>query len=134
MSAQLAAYGRLGSDPKEIATSGGRIMAVASLALDLGGPDDPPMWLKLIAFGEAKAAMLCRHAKGEPVSVCGKLQIRRYTTRDGDQREELQCVIDAIVSGRTVRPGGAKRKAKASDGGQAPLGIEDPEDDLPWAR
>ena len=109
-----SAYGRLGQDPRTIETKTGKTMAVASLAVDIAREEETgPLWLGIVAF-ERKATELMRHAKGECLSVYGRVQRNTYTTRDGAAREQLQIVADAIVSARTVRPGNA-RKAQPKD-------------------
>lgn len=115
MTAQLSAYGRLGGDPRAIETATGRPMAVASLAGDVadprGGDEQPPLWLGVVAFGY-QAEQLLRHAKGDLLSVQGRLQRRVYTDSEGAQREQLQVVADGLVSARTVRPGGRRKDAR----------------------
>ena len=44
------------------------------------------------------------------MSVSGRLQFSRWTDRDGDEREQWAIVADALVSARTVRPRGGRRK------------------------
>ena len=118
MSAQISAYGRLGGDPRPIETRTGTSMTVASVAVDVADPRDrgedgageaPPLWLGIVAFGR-QAETLARHGKGDLVSVCGRLQSRRYTAKDGSERDGLQCVADAILSARSTRPGGGRRR------------------------
>ena len=114
--ATLAVYGRLGSDPREHVTSKGGAMATASLAVDVpdrsqgaeGGATET-LWLRVTAFGRvADDLLLC--AKGDPVSASGRLQFSRYQARDGETREQWAIVADALVSARTVRPRGGRRK------------------------
>ena len=114
--ATLAVYGRLGSDPREHETRKGGAMATASLAATLDcrvqgepEPEDGTLWLNVVAFGRV-AEDLCRCSKGDPVSVSGRLQLSRYVTRDGEERESLACIADSVVSARTVRPRGGRRK------------------------
>ena len=132
--ATLAVYGRLGSDPREHSTRTGKAMTTASLAVNV--PDrsrdadegaEAALWLRVTAFGRL-AEDLARHAKGDPVSVCGRLQFSRWTDRDGDEREQWQVLADALVSARTVRPGGGRRKSKGD--GDGPRG----DDRYPDAR
>ena len=120
--ATLAVYGRLGSDPREHSTRKGGAMATASLAVDV--PDrtqgaeegaTETLWLRVTAFGRV-ASDLAQHAKGDPVSVSGRLQFSRWTDRDGDEREQWAIVADALVSARTVRPGG-RRKSEGDGAG-----------------
>ena len=90
--ATLAAYGRLGADPREHETRKGGAMATAGLAVDV--PDrtrdaeegaTETLWFSVAAFGRV-AEDLARHAKGDPVSVSGRLQFSRYQARDGEER------------------------------------------------
>lgn len=111
MSAQIAAYGRLGADPVQRQSQSGKPWATASLAVQIGeGDDAPPQWFQLVAFGRS-AETLARHAKGDLVSVSGRLQLNRWQDRDGKDHERLQIVADAVLSARSVRPGGRKREA-----------------------
>ena len=83
MSAQLSAYGRLGRDPRPVETSSGKAMTVASLAVTIesresGETGEGTLWLDVVSFGRV-ADDLARHAKGDLVSVAGRMQpgIRR---------------------------------------------------------
>ena len=112
MSAQIAVHGRLGREPRPIETSSGKPMTAASLAVTLdaregGETGEATLWLDVLAFGRC-ADDLARHAKGELVSVAGRLQFSRFTSSTtGEARENWQCVADSVISARTVRPGAA---------------------------
>ncbi|MDE0155125.1 MAG: single-stranded DNA-binding protein [Gammaproteobacteria bacterium] len=117
---QISAYGRLGKDPKFIQTASGKKMTAASLAVSLdlreGGETlDGTQWLNLVAF-EKLADLLARHKQGELVNIFGRCQLSRYQGKDGETRETLTVVVDGLVSARTTRPGGGKRKAPKQDG------------------
>ena len=81
-------------------------------------------WLEVLGEARGDAAALGAaaggfdgHAKGEPVSVSGRLQLSTYAGRDGEERESWQCVADAVVSSRSVfdrRAGGAPATDAAS--------------------
>ena len=122
--ATLAVYGRLGSDPREHTTRTGGAMATARLAVDVpdrsqgaeGGATET-LWLRVTAFGRvADDLLLC--AKGDPVSASGRLQFSRYQAHDGDEREQWAIVADALVSARTVRPRGGRRKGDGDGAGR----------------
>lgn len=65
----------------------------------------------IVAFGKL-ADLRLRHTKGDLVSASGRVQVRRWTDTDGTGREQLQLVADALVSARTVRPGGGRKRAE----------------------
>lgn len=115
MSLHTSAYGRLGRDPKIITTSSGKPMTAASIACDLSSQRDPDAthWLPLLAFG-AQAETLAKHQQGDMIAVTGRMQRKAWTDKDGAQRIDLQLVVDAITSSRSVRPGGRpKRREEA---------------------
>ena len=112
MTAAISLYGRLGQDPRTVATKTGTPMATASLAVSLSD-DDSATWFGVVAFSR-QADELTRHSKGDLVSVSGRLQVNRWTTQTGEAREQLQVVADTVLSARTVRPRGG-RKASAHD-------------------
>jgi single-strand DNA-binding protein len=114
MTMSVAAYGRLGQEPRSIQTKSNKPMCVCSLAVEIASRDGTPatQWLGLVAFGRV-AEDLARHAKGDPVGVSGRVQQNTYAKSDGSTVTELQVVADAIVSARTVRPGGKRRASSA---------------------
>ena len=104
-----AAYGRLGQNPKSIPTQSGKTMASSSIAVSVGDLNSSPFWLAVLAFGQVGDTLL-RHEKGDLISVSGRIQRNIWTTQTGEQKEQLQIVADSIVSSRSVRPGGGKRR------------------------
>lgn len=119
MTMQAAAYGRIGQDPRSISTKSGKTMATASIAVTVGDHDDPPLWLGVVAFGNA-ADDLLRQGKGDLISVSGRVQRNSWTSPSGEKREQLQIVADSIVSSRTVRPSGGKRRSEDNHQQQQP--------------
>lgn len=115
MTMHATAYGRLGRDPKSIATQSGKPMASASLAVDLGTQRDPDAthWLPLLAFGQQADALL-KHQQGDMLAVMGRMQRNTWTDKDGAQHVDLQLIVDTIASARTTRPAGSS-KPKARD-------------------
>ena len=110
MTAQIAIYGRLGGDPDERTSASGKVWTTASVAVSASrDPEDSPLWLKVVAFGAA-AETLARHSKGDQISAIGRLQVNRWTDREGRAREDLQVIAEQVISARTVRPSGDKRR------------------------
>ncbi|MDZ7752755.1 MAG: single-stranded DNA-binding protein [Gammaproteobacteria bacterium] len=116
MSATIAAYGRLGADPRRVATKTGKAMATCNLAVDAGKDEDAaPLWLKLLAFG-GRAEQLLEHHRGEAVSVFGRLELNAWTGADGEARETLQVIVEELASAKTVRP---RAKGKRTEQGKS---------------
>ena len=123
--AAVSAYGRLTGDPRAIETRTGNPMTVARLAASLpcrenGEDGEATTYFGLVAFGEL-AESLARHFKGDTVSAFGRVKINRYTNRDGEAQEELSIMADGLVSARTVRPGGERKRKPAAPRTQDPL-------------
>ena len=118
----LAAYGRLVADPRAIETRSGKPMTAARLAANVecrdgaGETGEETLWLSVLAFGRV-AEDLARHAKGDPVSVSGRVRLERYVAGDGDERETWQVLADAVVSSRSVRPTGGRRESRLRGSG-----------------
>ena len=111
MTAHISAYGRLGADPAQRQSQAGKLWVTASLAVALADDADaPPQWFQLVAFGRV-AETLARHAKGDLVSVSGRLQLNRWRDSDGKDHERLQIVADTMMSAKSVRPAGGRRSA-----------------------
>ena len=125
MSAQIAAYGRLVADPRPIETRSGKAMTAARMAVTVecrdggGETGEETLWLSVLAFGRV-AEDLARSAKGEPVSVSGRVRLERYVAGDGEERETWQVLADAVVSSRSARPrGGGRRGGGSGENGGA---------------
>ncbi len=108
-------YGRLGADPVERQTKNDKLMVTASLAVSAGRPDadEETQWFNLISFGRA-AETLARHQKGGLLAAMGPLYRTRFTGRDGQDRQGWSLTAESVVSARTVRPSGGKKRTEAA--------------------
>ncbi len=114
-----ALYGRLSKDPQTRTTASGKPMAIATLAVDAtpnNADTEETLWVSILAFGR-QAETLERHRKGEMIAVTGRMTQSRWTGQDGQERTGLNLIADTIVSSRTVRPGGKRKKAPATEPG-----------------
>ena len=87
-------------------------MASTSIACDATGFNDEEqrtVWYRVTAFGRL-ADLLAKHQKGDLLSVSGQLSLSVWE-KDGKEQQSQQVIVDAIVSAKTVRSGGKKRKA-----------------------
>ena len=134
MSAHISAHGRLARDPAERQTKTGKTMVLASIAVDVtanNSEEQETLWLSLMAFGAA-AETLARCKAGESVSVIGRLTKNRYVTKTGEERESWTCVVDAVLTTRSARPGGGRKSgASAQNWNNAPGATTGAEADRP---
>jgi single-strand DNA-binding protein len=102
MAAFLQCNGRLGKDPSITETRSGKQVANASLAVTdaTDGESDATLWVRLTAW-ESKAQELARYRKGDSLGVVGRLKLHRWTTPDGNERDDLVLTVEQIVG---VRP------------------------------
>ncbi|MEQ1955325.1 single-stranded DNA-binding protein [Mesorhizobium sp. CN2-181] len=105
-----AIHGRLGRDPNQITTKTGTAMATAPVAVTLDGET---LWVRVVAFNKL-AEILLRHMKGEMVSVSGRCQLSKWTDQSGTPRETLEVIADSLISARSVRPSGGKKKSEVA--------------------
>ncbi|ENI9279808.1 single-stranded DNA-binding protein [Escherichia coli] len=136
MTAQISAYGRLVDDPQVKQTSKGTPMTLARMAVSLpcsqAQDGQATLWLSVLAFGK-QADQLAGHEKGNVISVSGVMQVSQWTGQDGETRQGYQVIADSVISAKTVRPGGSRRKTTGTQGNQPPAGGDDPYgDDIPF--
>ena len=117
----MSAHGRLARDPQPITTKTGTAMAKATIAVSLDLREnnetvDGTLWVLVTAFGKL-AEILERQKQGEMINVAGNCQLSKYTTNEGEVRENVTVIIDSLISARTTRPGGGKRKSEQPDNG-----------------
>ena len=136
MTAQIAAYGRLVDDPQTKQTSKGTPITLARMAVSLpcsqAQDGQATLWLSVLAFGK-QADQLAGHEKGNVISVSGVMQVSQWTGQDGETRQGYQVIADSVISAKTVRPGGSRRKTTGTQGNQPPAGGDDPYgDNIPF--
>ncbi|WP_295402571.1 single-stranded DNA-binding protein [uncultured Thiocystis sp.] len=123
-------YGRLAFAPTERTTKAGKPMGTARLAVEAGSNAETQetWWIDLLAFGTNAESLLVL-AKGQMVSAVGKLTKGRYTTKDGEEREQFTLLADTLVSARTARP---KANPGARQREPAPPRGDDFGDEIPF--
>ena len=128
---QASIYGRLSAEAIERTTRNGKAMATASLAVNAGRPDagEETVWISLAAFGRTGETLL-RHAKGDLLGVMCRLYRTKFTGRDGQEREGWSLTVDAIMSARTVRPAGGRKRPQPADATAAVASSPDSEEPL----
>jgi single-strand DNA-binding protein len=126
---QASLSGRLGKDSQEIATTTGKPMTKASLAVDVSPHNGTAtVWVYLIAFGRL-AEELALHVKGDIVAATGRLELSQWTAADGTERESWQLVAEALHSARLARGDAKRGRSTLAAGGGARSGKSSPSAD-----
>jgi len=109
--------GNIVGEVKPAQTSGGKPVTYARLAVDLLGPENVKtgtLWLGIAAYGTG-AAQLARHARGERVSIEGKLDAPSVYR---DASEQPQVGLRVVTFAITAAPLPAKPTALMPTGEQ----------------
>ncbi len=78
-------------------------MATGSIAVSLPSREaDETEWFNLIAFGRV-AETLGGHRKGDALAVMGELQLNVWTAKTGEERRDLQVLVESIMTPRRAR-------------------------------
>jgi single-strand DNA-binding protein len=106
--------GNLGKDAEIRATSGGTMVAHASLAVaDRSKQDgawvDVTEWVNLVCFGRTAEIMRDYTRKGSKLYVEGKLQTRSWDGKDGKKQYRTEIVVNELVllSGKQEQAAGS---------------------------
>ena len=123
--------GNLGRDPDIRYTQGGDPVANFSIAVTekwtdkSGQKQENTEWMNIVAW--KRLAELCKEylTKGSPVLIEGKLQTRKWQTRDGEDRKTTEIVASNIVFL------GSSRQSNQAPANRQDYGEDDPmpEDD-----
>ena len=102
-------YGRLANDVRQIQMKiPDTAMVVCSIAVDIDSRDKQETErFGLVCFG-GHAKSLVRHAKGEPLSVSGRLQLNIDQNEQDVRVRQLRVVVDSLIGARSARPGGKR--------------------------
>lgn len=81
---------------------------------------------------QKQALALTEHGKGDLISVHGRLQVNTWE-KQGEKVEQLQIMVESIVSSRLPKPG-RKKQVVSSQSGRASYSMQQPKrfsDEMP---
>lgn len=135
MSIVASVYGRAGKDGELRQSSSGKSWTRLSIVCQAGQTregEPVDVWLQLTAFGP-KAEGLAKITKGSMVGAIGRLELSRWTDKEGNARESWSLIVDELLTSRSARPGGkAKTTGKAEKAAPRPDAVPDFNDDIPF--
>jgi single-stranded DNA-binding protein len=108
MSLHVLALGTLTADPQQRTSGAGKAYVTATLRTPT---DEDAVLVSVVAFSDSAKAALLALGKGDSVSVTGRAKLTTWTGKEGEQRQGLSVVADAVLSAYAV---GKKRDATAA--------------------
>ena len=90
--------GRLGADPKLTYTTKGE--AVCELSVGLNNDQSKTIWRKVVTFGKLAEQCSVHLKKGAEVFVRGPVILRKYTNKEGIEKEFLE--VKAFSVGQSL--------------------------------
>ena len=114
MTMHATIYGRAAFAPRQHQTKNGNDMTSCRVAVDLTGrdaSDEQTLWVDVLSFGN-QAEVLARIGKGDTLSAMGRLTKGTYTAKDGTERESWTLLADAVLTAKSGRPGGNRKRTK----------------------
>lgn len=88
--------GRMTAQPELKTTPSGVAVTSFSLAVDRPGKDKGTDFINIVAW-RSSAEFVCRYfGKGDPIAVEGRIQVRTYTTQEGQKRNAVEVVADQV--------------------------------------
>lgn len=90
--------GNVGKQPESKVTSTGKAMASFSVASTYNPKNGEPKttWVDVVCFDEQAEQVTERVSKGSRVCVTGRLELERYTRKDGTEGSALRMVADEV--------------------------------------
>lgn len=88
--------GRITAAPELKSTPSGVAVTSFKVAVDRAGKEKTTDFVPVVAW-RSSAEFVCKYfGKGDPITVDGKIQMRQYTTKDGDKRTAFEVVADSV--------------------------------------
>lgn len=123
-------------------TSNGKAVASFNLAVNTRSKDqqgnfqdDPPLFAKVTVWGKPAEAVSESVRKGTRVIVAGRQRMTQWTTREGEQRQDLEVTADHVGLALTFGPAQhvAPRPAQPAGQGESWNQQGAPQND-PWGQ
>jgi single-strand DNA-binding protein len=112
-------HGRAARDGELSQSQNGKSWCKVSVACFAGtdrkSGESLTQWVRVVAFGRV-AEELARVRKGETLSAIGRVELSRWTTQDGTEREDMQLIAEIVVTLRSTHPGGRKVNGNGNPG------------------
>lgn len=95
---RVVIVGRIGKAPESRATQTGKEVASFSVAVKKFGKDAESDWFSVQCWDKTASYVMQYLGKGRLVAIDGRLSSRKYTAKDGTEREVVEIVADSVQS------------------------------------
>lgn len=126
--------GRMGRDPEMRSTTSGKSVCSFSLATNDGyGENETTTWHNVVCWEKTAEFVSQYCGKGTLIYVDGRIQVRKYTAKDGTERTVTEIIAAQVIllgGGKDAPPkrnAAAKKVDEIINGDLGPIG-----DDLPF--
>lgn len=102
--------GNAGRDPETRQTQGGKSVCNFSIGVTERKGDDT-LWVNVVCWDKLADVVQKYVTKGKQVYVSGRLQIRKYTTKDGEEKTATEVVASTVQ----FLGGGSKSAGSGTD-------------------
>lgn len=92
----ICIVGRLTADPELKTTSSGKSVASFNVAVDNQGKDSGATFFRCQAWEKTADFVTNYLSKGRLVSVTGRIQSRKFTDKDGNNREAWEVTAERV--------------------------------------
>ncbi len=130
--------GRLGADPELRHTQGGKAVCNLRMAIS-NGRDRDATWLDVVCWDKTAELVSQYKRKGDEVAVEGRLQVREWRDKDGNNRKSVEVVAFRVHFIGPKSDGGGERPQRGGYGGGGYTGggsmkhqTRDDDDNLPF--
>lgn len=128
--------GRLGQDPEVRHTAGGTAVANLSLAVGWKSKDNEGVeWVRVVLFNRTAEVAGEYLTKGSRVFISGRMQTKKWTDRDGNDRYTTEIVGNQLQMLDSKGDGQRSEPRRQPQGQSTPTGGRDAdslEDDIPF--
>ena len=138
---KVIVLGNLGRDPEMRYTADGKAIATLNIATSEsfkdkdGNKKENTEWHRVVLFGRTAEVAGEYLRKGSTAYIEGRLQTRKWTDKEGQERYTTEIVGDRLqlIGGKKSEEGGSEHApAPASRGGNTPPPVEDFDDEIPF--
>ena len=117
---RICLIGRLAATPTLRTTNTGKHVAEFTIAVDNRSDKDNPFWFRVKCWGQTAEFASNYLGKGRLVAVDGRLETRKFTDKDGNNREIVEVVADNVNGLDRPKDDAAPRPASTGTGAQPP--------------